>query len=129
MLRQANAAVRQALEDALAPTGLTQPQFAALTILGAYGDLSGAEIARVASLTPQTINVITHNLTRIGAIATEPDPEHGRIVRLSLTEHGKALLSDAKRIASRIERAFTQGLSPAEEATIRTWLVKLAQSR
>lgn len=68
LLRQAQAATRLTLERALADLGITPPQFAVLTMLRAYPGLSGAELARVALLTPQTVGVIIRNLERGGAI-------------------------------------------------------------
>src|ERR1700727_2716529 len=59
LMRQAQAATRLTLERALADLGVTQPQFAVLTMLNAYPGLSGADVARVALLTPQTVGVIT----------------------------------------------------------------------
>ena len=55
LLRQAQAATRLAMERALADLGVTPPQFVVLTMLRAYPGLSGADLARVAMLTPQTI--------------------------------------------------------------------------
>ena len=62
LVRQANVAVRAALERALADTGATTPQFAVLTMIVAYPGISGADLARLTFLTPQTINVIVRNL-------------------------------------------------------------------
>src|ERR1700721_878548 len=62
LLRQAQAATRLTLERALADLGITPPQFAVLTMLRAYPGLSGADLARVALLTPPTVGDITPNL-------------------------------------------------------------------
>jgi len=62
LLRQAQAASRLSLERALADLGATPPQFVVLTMLKAYPGLSGADLARVAILTPQTVSVIIRNL-------------------------------------------------------------------
>jgi hypothetical protein len=45
LLRRAQAATRLTLERALADLGVTPPQFAVLTMLGAYPGLSGADLA------------------------------------------------------------------------------------
>ena len=50
------------MERALADLGVTPPQFVVLTMLRAYPGLSGADLARVAMLTPQTTGVIIRNL-------------------------------------------------------------------
>ena len=74
LLRQAQAATRLTLERALADLGVTPPQFAVLTMLKAYPGLSGADLARVALLTPQTVGVIIRNLERDGAIQKKTAP-------------------------------------------------------
>ncbi len=84
LLRQAQAATRLTLERALADLGVTPPQFAVLTMLKAYPGLSGADLARVALLTPQTVGVIIRNLERDGAIRKKPHPMHGRVLQWTL---------------------------------------------
>ncbi len=64
LLRQANAAVRLKLERAFADTDITLPQFAVLTMMASYPPLSGADLARLTLLTPQTVNVIVRNLVQ-----------------------------------------------------------------
>src|SRR3954469_6831390 len=85
LLRQAQAAARLTMERALADLGVTTPQFVVLTMLKAYPGLSGAGLARVALLTPQTVGVIIRNLERGGAIRKIPHPVHGRVLRGSFT--------------------------------------------
>ncbi|MGJ5041343.1 MULTISPECIES: MarR family winged helix-turn-helix transcriptional regulator [unclassified Bradyrhizobium] len=126
LLRQAQAAARLSLDRALIATGLTHPQFVVLTMLKAYPGQSGADLARVALLTPQTVNVIIGNLERDGAIERTPHPVHGRMLRWSLTRRGLALLAKARRQATIIERRLARGLKRSELATIRRWLAHVA---
>ncbi|MDZ4367947.1 MAG: MarR family transcriptional regulator, partial [Afipia sp.] len=69
LLSQAQAAMRLALERGLADLGVTPPQFSILTMIDSYPGLSGADLARLTMLTPQTINLIVKNLERDGLIA------------------------------------------------------------
>ena len=92
LLRQAHAAVRLKMERTLADLGVTSPQFAVLTMLNAYPGLSGADVARLTFLTPQTVGVIIRNLERDGAIEMTPHPVHGRIQQWTLTPRGATLL-------------------------------------
>ena len=55
-----------------------------------YPGVSGADLARLTFLTPQTINVIVRNLERMGAIRKAADADHGRILRLTATAKGQA---------------------------------------
>ena len=126
LLRQAQAATRLTLERALADLGVTQPQFAVLTMLTAYPGLSGADVARVALLTPQTVGVIIGNLERDGAIQKTPHPVHGRVLQWTLTRRGVGLLEECRRRVTTVERRLVAGLNARAEVTIRRWLSRIA---
>ncbi|WP_235983594.1 MarR family winged helix-turn-helix transcriptional regulator [Bradyrhizobium australiense] len=126
LLRQAQAATRLAMERSLAELGVTSPQFVVLTMLRAYPGLSGAELARVAMLTPQTTGVIIRNLEREGAIRKTPHPIHGRVLQWTVTRRGAALLDKCRRHAQVIERRLAAGLSAGAERLIRRWLARIA---
>ena len=126
LLRQAQAAARLTLERSLAELGVTPPQFAVLTMLNAYPGLSGADLARVALLTPQTVGVIIRNLERARAIRKTPHPVHGRLLQWTLTRRGLKLLEKCRRHAKALERRLTAGLSAKAQATMRRWLSKIA---
>ena len=126
LLRQAQAASRLSMERALASLGVTPPQFVVLTMLRAYPGLSGAELARVALLTPQTVGVIIRNLERDGAIAKSPHPVHGRMLQWTLTRRGTRLLESCRRRALALERRLAAGLSAKSQAMVRRWLSKIA---
>jgi DNA-binding MarR family transcriptional regulator len=126
LLRQAQAAARLAMERALADLGVTPPQFVVLTMLRAYPGLSGADLARVALLTPQTVGVIIRNLERDGAIRKTPHPVHGRVLQWTLTRRGGMLLDKCRRHALRLERRLMAGLPKNAQVAIRRWLAKIA---
>ena len=126
LLRQAQAATRLAMERALADLGATPPQFVVLTMLRAYPGLSGADLARVAMLTPQTTGVIIRNLERDGAIRKTPHPVHGRVLQWTVTRRGAALLDKCRRHAQVIERRLVVGLSAKAQIAIRRWLAQIA---
>src|ERR1700722_862628 len=126
LLRQAQAATRLTLERALADHGITPPQFAVLTMLRAYPGLSGADLARVALLTPQTVGVIIRNLERDRAIRKTPHPVHGRVLQWTPTRHGMSLLDKCRGRVTAVERRLLAGLGAREEVIIRRWLSKIA---
>ncbi len=126
LLRQAQAATRLTLERQLADLGVTPPQFAVLTMLNAYPGLSGADVARVALLTPQTVGVIIGNLERDGAIRKTPHPVHKRVLQWTLTRRGLGLLDKCRRRVGTVERRLLAGLGAKAELTIRRWLSRIA---
>jgi len=126
LLRQAQAATRLRMERALAALGVTPPQFIVLTMLKAYPGLSGADVARVALLTPQTVGVIIRNLERDGAIKKTRHPVHGRVLQWTVTRRGGTLLDKCRRHAKALDRRLAAGLSAKAQTTVRRWLSKIA---
>jgi DNA-binding MarR family transcriptional regulator len=127
LLRQAAGAVRLRLERALADIGVTPPQFLVLTMLDSYPGASGADVARLTLLTPQTVHGIIGNLERAALIARSAHPVHGRVQTIALTKVGRALLSRCKERALKADAAVRAGISREEEAAIRRWLIGLAK--
>src|SRR4030088_817364 len=111
LLRQAQAATRLTLERALADLGVTPPRFAVLTMLRAYPGLSGADLARVTLLTPQTVGVIMRNLERRGATRRPPHRGPGGVRGGPLPRRGGTLLDKCRRHVKALERRLMAGLS------------------
>jgi DNA-binding MarR family transcriptional regulator len=126
LLRQAQGTVRHALDQKLASLGLTSPQFMALTLLDAYPGASGAELARLAQLTPQTMNLIVRKLERDGFIKRSEPGAYGRVLQLVLTGTGKSKLRQSKLRADAIEAAILSSLDEKHETIVREWLIKVA---
>jgi DNA-binding MarR family transcriptional regulator len=95
-------------------------------MLKAYPGLSGADLARVALLTPQTVGVIIRNLERDGAIRKTPHPVHGRVLQWTLTRRGGTLLGRCRRHVMALERRLVSGLGARAQVTIRRWLSRVA---
>ena len=127
LLRQASVAIRQELERGFAGHSLTLPQYNVLTILNAYPAITGADLARITLLTPQTVNVITANLLKAEAIARAPMPADQRVFALSLTRQGHDKLAACQIIADAVERQMIAKLASHDEFIVRHWLVAMAQ--
>src|SRR5256714_6970931 len=126
LLRQATAAVRAAHDAALAEARLTTPQFLVLNLLDAYPGASGAELARTAQLTPQTVNLIVRKLERARFVERAEHETHRRVLRLKLTTTGSKRLRMAKTLSATIERRMLALIDPAGELKLRRWLVDVA---
>ncbi|MEM5329433.1 MarR family transcriptional regulator [Paraburkholderia sp. JHI2823] len=103
LLRQAGAAHRLRMERVLADLGI-----------------SGADLARLAVLTPQTVSVIVANLERSGAIVRRPHAVHRRIQQIDVTEEGRALLKQCRARVKKLEARMAAGFTSAEEQVIRS---------
>jgi DNA-binding MarR family transcriptional regulator len=128
LVRQANVAVRAAMEKALADLDVTPPQFAVLTMIAAYPGLSGADLARLTFLTPQTINVIVRNLEKAGAIGKSAHALHGRILQLTPTARGQALLKRCRARVMEVEERIGSLAGREEERVVRRWLSAVAET-
>jgi DNA-binding MarR family transcriptional regulator len=127
LLRQASVTLRGAMDAALTELGVTTPQFSVLTMVVAYPGVSGADLARLTFLTPQTINVIVRNLERDGAIEKTAHATHGRILRLHATARGQVLLKRCRGRVAEVEAALGRLLGEDEERLVRRWLSAVAE--
>jgi DNA-binding MarR family transcriptional regulator len=127
LVRQASAVVRLAMDRALADLGVTPPQFAVLTMIVAYPGISGADLARLTFLTPQTINVIVRNLERAGAIEKSAHAGHGRILQLDATLGGRALLRRCRARVAAVDVRLAALAGRGEERVVRRWLGAVAR--
>jgi DNA-binding MarR family transcriptional regulator len=114
------------MDRALAHLGVTPPQFAVMTMIKAYPELSSADLARMALLSPQTVGVIIANLERAALISRTPHPVHGRILQIRLTDQGSKLLTECRSQVQLLEQAMVAGFTEEEESIIRRWLVRVA---
>ena len=128
LMRQAGVAHRHRFEQELAEVGITNPQFVVLTMLSSYPGLSGADLARLSLLTPQTVSVIVANLIKAGLVERRKHAAHGRIQHIDVTAAGRAMLADCRKPVARIDAWLKQDLKPAEEEIVRRWLVNLAKN-
>jgi DNA-binding MarR family transcriptional regulator len=126
LLRQASNAHRIRMEHALAEQDVTLPQFSVLTMLAAYPGASGADLARLSLLTPQTMSVIVGNLERAGYITRSPHAVHGRIQLIEISDAGRELVAKCRSRVNSVENQLLADTTPEEEAVIRRWLVRAA---
>jgi DNA-binding MarR family transcriptional regulator len=114
---------RNAMDAALRPHGLNVPQFGVLTVVARDPGVSGADLARAYSQTPQAMNGVLATLERDGLIERRAHPTHGRILQVTLTEQGRRRLAAATPAVRELEAVIDEGMDPA----VKEWLVAAAQ--
>ena len=95
----------------------------------AYPGLSGADLARLTFLTPQTINVIVRNLEKAGAIEKSAHAAHGRILQPARRRPGARRC--CKRCRARVmevEDRIGGLVGRDEERVVRRWLSAVAET-
>ena len=122
LLREVQAATRQALEEAMRDAGLTVSQANVLTEL-AYGKArSNAELARVHSVTPQTMIEILASLERRGLISRMANPDGGRALPAELTREGHSSVLTVHRAMRSVEERLLRPLSREDVSRLRSLL-------
>ncbi|MCP3707234.1 MarR family transcriptional regulator [Paraburkholderia sp. CNPSo 3274] len=106
LIGQLDRVVSRRLTEALARHGLTLPQYTALSVLRARGRSSNAQLAERSFITPQAANEVVKTMEANGWVMREADPMNRRVVLLSLTEAGNALLGECDTAADHVEGAM-----------------------
>ena len=110
-LWQAHHVVEQALDDALAPLGMSTSLVGTMGFIAEHPGLSAADLARLARVKPQSVAHVIGRLAELDLITRSPHPVHGRVIRLHLTDLGWRTLDRAAAVAAEIEGQLTAGLS------------------
>lgn len=126
LLKRAQHSYRTRVDDALRPLGLTAPQYAVIAAVGAVAGISNAELARVAFVTPQTMQGVLAGLERAGLLTRSPHPEHGRILGAALTEPGRRVLEQARQRVQAIEHRLVDAVGSKRAADFADLLSRCA---
>ena len=122
LLRQLQGATRRATEEALQDSDLTAAQANVLTEL-AYGQpRSNAELARLHSITPQSMIEILASLERRGVISRSAKPNRGRAMPAELTKEGQSQLLSVHLAMRQVELRLLNALSTADISQLRKLL-------
>src|ERR1700758_700856 len=93
LLKQAFYFSLTSINDAMKVHGVSTAQIGVLRQLANEPGLSGAELARRLLISPQGVQLALTALERRGLVERKQDPQHGRILRAYLTDHGRAVTS------------------------------------
>jgi DNA-binding MarR family transcriptional regulator len=114
--------LNQRLRDSLAPSGLSVPQYTALSVFRAHGSLSNAQLATRTMISPQSANEMVKQMEGKGWIERRPDPAHGRIIQISLTAAGEDVLRDCDVRVLAVENIMFADLGKEERAQLQVQL-------
>jgi DNA-binding MarR family transcriptional regulator len=120
--------LRRRMNEVLAGQGLSVQQYTVLAMLGARGQLSNAQLAERAFVTPQTANELVKSMESREWIERSPDPDHGRIIHLRLTRKGRSMLERGHAAAAAIEAMMLAGTSAADREYLHAALKACVQS-
>lgn len=106
------------LEEALDGSGLSLPEFTALSVLTARPGMSNARLARRSLVTPQAMHKVIRSLEDDGLVTRTAPPHGGRSLEATITPAGAELVAELlPRIAAAEDRAFV-ALDPDERCEL-----------
>jgi len=117
LIGQLDRVISRRLSEALSRHGVTLSQYTALSVLRARSRSSNAQLAERSFITPQSANEVVKAIEANGWVTRDTDPMNRRIVMLSLTPAGEALLEECDAAAGHVEKAMLDDM-PAESAQL-----------
>jgi len=125
LLTRAQKLVRSAVDEAMAQHGVRIGQNLLLEALWQEDGLAPGELAaRVGATTPTIVNTATR-MERAGLLERRPDPDDRRLVRLYLTETGRAAEGPIQAARRRIAEHATATLTEPERRHLESALLKI----
>ncbi|PCE30020.1 MarR family winged helix-turn-helix transcriptional regulator [Burkholderia ubonensis] len=120
--------LRRHMTDALAPLGITLAQYTALSVLEARGASSNAQLAERSFITPQSANEVMSVMAGRGFVTREADPSHGRVILLTLTAEGAAMLRECEAVLRPLENRMLGELAADDAAHVQHTLEVFARN-
>lgn len=118
LLKRVTVALRASLDAVLAPVGLSMPQYVCMQVLAERPGISGAELARTALVTRQSMHELLRGLERRGLVVREP-PVHGRSQAARLTGEGRRAVAEADGLVRAVDSRMLAPLDEGAERALR----------
>ena len=127
LVQTAHLAARR-FTEVFAAAGLTPAQFGVLAALADGDDLSKAELAKAILVRPQSMARLTDAMVDQGLLARTGPGGRGRRTRLTMTDHGRRLLDQARPAAWAINQPDQIGLASDDIPILVGYLENIARA-
>lgn len=121
--------VRLLMDEDLQPLGITTSQLRMLWSIAENPGISGAKVARLCSVTPQSGQATLAMMESQGWVRRTPRDTNHRVLVAELTSKGQRVLVKARDVAQALDRRLWKGISDRDlsglDAALRTVLKKL----
>lgn len=117
---------RARLDEELQPLGITTAQLRMLWTVEANPTASGAEIARLCFVTPQSGQATMARLQACGWVRRRPSAASERVLVAELTAQGRRVLQRARQIAESLDAALWAATPERELAVVDAVLARAA---
>lgn len=121
-------ALRHRIERGLRELGLHVGQDKLLLRLWHEEGLSQARLGEGLGCEPPTVTNMIHRMEAAGLVERRGDPQDARVVRVYLTERGRALEGPVRTLWAEVEGRLTDGMEDAERQTLRDLLLRVRQN-
>lgn len=120
----ANTAIHRMYRPRLAKLGLTYPQYITLLALWEQDDVTVGALGKRLYLDTNTLTPLLKRLEGMGHLNRQRDPNDERVVRLTLTEQGRALKAQAE-----IALGCVHDLAEGAHVELKPWIEALNELR
>ncbi|HVC24508.1 MAG TPA: MarR family transcriptional regulator [Acidimicrobiales bacterium] len=110
VVKRLEAAVRAHLDVICREHDVTTMQYVALSVLRVHPGMSSAQLASRSFVSPQSANQMVAALERAGLIEREPRERNRRVLEISLTDKGIAMLDACEVAVDEFEERMLRGL-------------------
>jgi len=108
--------------------GLGSGHFFFVRVLMSRDGISQNELSEILGVDKGTTAKAMKKLTEAGYIERETDPSDGRSYRLFLTESGKKIGKDLRKLGKNLEELLTEGFSNEEKRQLLSLLQRAAEN-
>src|SRR5205823_7937600 len=119
-------AVSGLIATALRDLDLTVTQYGTLLVLAESPGLSGAQLARLCLVTPQSMATMLAKLTERGLVERQPSEVHHKVLLARLSRSGRLALRTANELIRPAEEQLAQALGPDEREDLVSYLNRIA---
>lgn len=126
LLRQAFQLFRAVMETNLKETGITASQYSLLSVVEFEPGLSGAQLAKAAVMTEQSVGELIVTLEKAGWIERRRTDSDRRVRRIYLTETGRESVAASTPVVRAIENRMLGGLTEDKQREFRSLLSQAA---
>ena len=120
--------LRSRLDSAVRSHGLTTTEYVTLSVLRTHDGMSSAQLARWAFVTPQAMNVVITALEKRRLVRRRNDPQHRRVLRISVTAKGLDALERCDQSMDVIEADMLDDVLPEDVDILKDLLARCAHS-
>lgn len=124
----ARRSIRQLVAGKVVPLDLTPHHFWMLLVISKAAPLSLGELARAMWMDNPTVSRMVQQMTQRGYLTVGPDPNHGRRIRIRLTQEGVTLCETLSNIGEGLRLQAEKGMSEEETAMLKELLCKFMRN-